>query len=331
MGTVLTRTWREGEQVASDWPLEQLSEQLAIEGSLVWAHLDSPSPEAVCELALELGFDPHSVEDALAPGERTKATRQGRHLFITLYTSRIVQTPSDAAHESRLEAQRISVFVLEGGLITIAPDGNFDMAPVMERWVPPLTSFGSGGLLHALIDVVIDEDFETIAQIDEACEELEDVLFDSRPHPREVQQRSYRIRRELAELRRLVLPLRDVLQLLLREDDVSLSHGPQLRAYYEDLYDHALRAAEWTESLRDMVSSIFETNLSLQDSRLNVVMKKLAGWAAVIAVPTAITGWFGQNVPYPGFSAATGYWASLISVVCTTIGVWAVMRWNDWI
>ena len=67
-----------------------------------------------------------------------------------------------------------------------------------------------------------------------------------------------------------------------------------------------LRASEWTESLRDMVTTIFETNLSLQDARLNNVMKKLTGWAAIIAVPTAVTGYFGQNVPYPGFAQGVG-------------------------
>ena len=72
----------------------------------------------------------------------------------------------------------------------------------------------------------------------------------------------------------------------------------ELDAWYDDLYDHVLRAAEWTESLRDMISAIFETNLSVQDARLNTVMKKLTSWAAIIAVPTAVSGYFGQNVPY---------------------------------
>ena len=75
-----------------------------------------------------------------------------------------------------------------------------------------------------------------------------------------------------------------------------------------------LRATEWTESLRDMVTTIFETNLSLQDARLNTVMKKLTGWAAIIAVPTAVTGWFGQNVPYPGFGKPSGCWLSTVVI-----------------
>lgn len=106
--------------------------------------------------------------------------------------------------------------------------------------------------------------------------------------------------------------------------------GP-LDGYFEDLYDHVLRAAEWTESLRDMVSSVFETNLSLQDARLNTVMKKLAGWAAVIAVPTAVTGWFGQNVPYPGFQTTLGLVQSVVAMVIGTVGLYVLFRKKDWI
>jgi magnesium transporter len=92
-----------------------------------------------------------------------------------------------------------------------------------------------------------------------------------------------------------------------------------------------IRAAEWTESLRDMVSSVFETNLSLQDARLNEVMKKLAAWAAIIAVPTAVTGWFGQNIPYPGFGDATGLVQSIVLMVVGTIGLYILFRKVDWI
>ena len=76
---------------------------------------------------------------------------------------------------------------------------------------------------------------------------------------------------------------------------------------------------------------MFETNLSLQDARLNTIMKKLAGWAAIIAVPTAITGWFGQNVPYFGFGAPSGVWLSVALIVVAVLGLYAVFRQRDWL
>ena len=100
---------------------------------------------------------------------------------------------------------------------------------------------------------------------------------------------------------------------------------------FNDLYDHVLRASEWTESLRDMVASVFETNLSLQDARLNTIMKKLASWGAIIAVPTAVTGWFGQNLPYWGYDSSWGLWQSVVLIVIGSVGLYWLFRRNEWL
>ncbi|GCE37033.1 Magnesium and cobalt transport protein CorA [Rhodococcus wratislaviensis] len=91
------------------------------------------------------------------------------------------------------------------------------------------------------------------------------------------------------------------------------------------------RAAEWTESLRDMVVTVFETNLSLQDARLNTVMKKLTGWAAIIAVPTAVTGWFGQNVLFPGVGQVSGTIVSTVVIVTSASLLYVLFRRRDWL
>ena len=92
-----------------------------------------------------------------------------------------------------------------------------------------------------------------------------------------------------------------------------------------------LRAAEWTESLRDMLSSAFETNLSLMDARLNTVMKKLTAWAAIIAVPTLITGYYGQNVLFPGYNSSWGVAVSAILIVGSVIVLYINFRKRDWL
>jgi len=89
--------------------------------------------------------------------------------------------------------------------------------------------------------------------------------------------------------------------------------------------------SEWTESLRDMVTTVFETNLSLQDAHLNTVMKKLTGWAAIIAVPTAITGFYGQNVEYPGINTVGGFLTSTSIIVLMVIGLYWMFRRRDWL
>ena len=106
---------------------------------------------------------------------------------------------------------------------------------------------------------------------------------------------------------------------------------PSLYPYFQDVYDHILRVSESTDSLRDLVSTIVETNLSLRDYRQNQVMKKVTSWAAIIAVPTLITGYYGMNVPYPGSGDNSGVGVSAVLVVLLSGGLFAAFRRRGWL
>ena len=92
-----------------------------------------------------------------------------------------------------------------------------------------------------------------------------------------------------------------------------------------------MRVGDWTESLRDLVTTLLETNLTIQGNRMNLVMKKVTSWAAIIAVPTAITGFYGQNVPYPGFNAEWGFWVSTGAIVVISTGLYFAFKRRDWL
>ncbi|MEL4505194.1 magnesium transporter CorA family protein [Luteococcus sp. H138] len=329
-----SRLWQDGRLLAEDFDLDRLDEHLATDGALVWLDLcmaGGTNAGDLQRLADELQLDAHAVEDAVAPGERPKASRHANHTFVSVYATDL--QARERGHDSRLVTSRISAFVLPRGLVTVRRDDRFDLDQVVDQWDqdPDLLVAGVGALLHGLLDAVVDGHFETIQRLDDAIEELEDVLFAETPQIQQVQRSSYQLRKELVQLRRVVLPMREVVASLMRPGEKVLPHHNGLDGYFEDLYDHCLRAAEWTESLRDMIGSVFETNLSLQDARLNTIMKKLAGWAAVIAVPTAVTGWFGQNVPYPGFATAFGLWQSVVLMVLGTVGLYVMLKKRDWI
>jgi magnesium transporter len=190
--------------------------------------------------------------------------------------------------------------------------------------------FGPRALTHGLLDEIIDEYFVAITNLDDEIEKLEDELFDERASRSiDVQRHAYDVRKSLLHARRAILPMREVVTTVMRR--VTDDGHNELTPYYEDLYDHILRAGEWTDSLRDLLGSIFETNLSLADQRMNMVMKKLTGWAAIIAVPTAVTGYFGQNIPYPGFGHEWGFALSSISIVLIALALYATFRKKDWI
>lgn len=325
-----SRVWRLGQEVAADFELDRLDQFLADPDNLVWFDVCNPTVELLDRLATELHFSSHAVEDALAPLERPKAVWHAQHMFVQAYSVRLLG--DGPGFDSRLQATRVSMFVVANGLITIRSDDGFDVADLLQRWDddPQLLTLGVGGLLHTVLDVVVDRHDAVTAQLDDALERLEDLLFAQRPQTRQVSRQAYRLRRELVEVRRLVLPLRDVVNVVIRHGH-EMGWSERLRYYYDDLYDHVQREAEWTESLRDLVGSIFETNLSLNDMRLNVVMKKLSGWAAIIAVPTLITGWFGMNVPYPGFGSPLGLWLAVGLTVATVALLYLTFRRYDWI
>src|SRR6266700_3944788 len=166
-------------------------------------------------------------------------------------------------------------------------------------------------------------------RLDDCVEEIEDRLFDDIPHSMEVQRRSFQLRKSLVLLRRVVLPMREVVNAVRRRDLHVV--GDDLVPYYQDVYDHVLRAAEWNDSLRDLVNSILETNVTIQGNRLNIITKKVTGWAAIIAVPTLITGYFGMNVPYPGFSDKAGFTASLAGMILAALVLYIVFKRKDWL
>jgi magnesium transporter len=331
-----TRLWVDGRVEAENFPLEDVSEHLRQRGALVWVDLLNPEHATLDELAGELSLDPRAVEDIVEHSERTKASRYATHTFLTVYATALgPQVPGSI--DSRLLTARVSIFVLPAGVVTVRHETDpartvFDVDEVVRRWDDnaDLLRKGSPALLHGILDVVVDEQFDTIQQLDDAIESLEDTLFNERSQTRRLQRDTYRVRKELVELRRIVLPMREVVNTVMRRSSPGADPG-ELDGWYSDLYDHVIRAAEWTESLRDMVTTVFETNLSLQDARLNTIMKKLTGWAAIIAVPTLVTGWYGQNVPYPGYGNNWGVWTSAVLSVLASIVLYAGFKRRDWL
>ena len=333
-----TVLWRDSEVVEHDFPLDDVSVHLQEEGALVWVDILEPDHGVLQKLAEELSLDPHAVEDVIEDASRPKATMHAHHTFVSVYATKL-EHPGDGPMRptqvvaSRLRLTKISAFVLPHGIVTVRDNDGFDMKEVVKRWEDnsDLLHLGGGALLHGLLDVIVDGHFDTVQQLDDAIEALEDGLFEENQVTRTAQKRTFRIRKELVELRRVVLPMREVVGAVLRHRTELHKDGNELDGWFADLYDHAIRAAEWSESLRDLLTSIFETSLSLQDARLNTVMKKLTAWAAIIAVPTAVTGWFGQNIPYPGFNQPAGVIASTVIIVGIALGLYVTFKRKDWI
>ena len=319
------RLYRDGVLEREGFPVEDISEHIADESAVIWLDLRDPTAEDLQVLSGEFGLHPVAVEDALHQHERPKLDRYRSHLFLLAYGVHL------DAGSGELLTSELAAFILPRALITVRKDDGLDIEAVLNYWdaSPDLAGSGAGYLLHGLIDNIVDSHFGAVQALDGAIEDLEDQLFAGPAADGEVQRRSFELRKSLVLLRRVVLPMREVVNSLMRRD-LHVVTEP-LRPYYQDVYDHVLRATEWTESLRDLVTTILETNLTLQGNRMNIITKQVTSWAAIVAVPTFVTGFYGMNVPYPGFGRTSGVLVALGIMVVTAGILYVVFKRRDWL
>jgi magnesium transporter len=322
-----TRLYRNGVLEKENFPVADISECVNDPGAVVWLDICVLDDETgLDDVEEEFGLHALAVEDAAHERQRPKLDHYGTHLFISAYAIALNPKSMD------LESSELAMFVMPNALITVRKDRKFDMDEVVKRWdaTPELVKEGAGFLLYGVLDYIVDGHFQAVQDLDERIESLQDDLFDdSRDRVREVQKKSFDLRRDLILLRRFVLPMREVVNGLMRRDVKVVNDT--LMPYYQDVYDHVLRATEWTESLRDLVSTILETNLTIQGNRMNLIMKQVTSWAAIIAVPTAVTGFYGQNLHYPGYMNTYGLLTSSLIIVLGSSALYFVFRRKGWL
>ncbi|MFE1445794.1 magnesium transporter CorA family protein [Streptomyces olivaceoviridis] len=321
-----TRLYHDGTLVLEGFPASDVSAHLADPASVLWLDLHRPGAAELTMLGREFGIHELALEDAAHHGQRPKLDRYRTREFLSAYA--VTVSPDGA----QLAYSEIAVFLTSQAMITVRKDDGLDIEDVVARWDegPDLAGHGVGFLLHGLLDHLVDGHFAAVQQLDDSAEELEGLLFAAgRREIEAVQRRVFALRKSLVQLRRVVLPMREVVNTLMRPG-LHLINDP-LAPYYQDVYDHVLRATEWTESLRDLVASVMETNLSVQANRMNLIMKKVTSWAAIIAVPTAITGYYGQNLPYPGFGRESGFVTSAAVIVLLSALLYLTFKRKDWL
>lgn len=325
MGHVETRVYNKGELVAEGIPLVDVSDHVDDPDKVIWIDLCRPDQADLDQLAEELGLHELAVEDALAPHQRPKVDYYDTHLFLSCHA---LQLDGDAG---RLHVDEIDAFIGPRWLVTVRHDDHFPMDEVRARWdrSQHLAVNGVAYLLYGLLDRVVDGYFDLLERFDEYYDEVSEGLFADTPLEPARQRHWFDMRRALVQFHRLAVPLREAISTLMRREHETIS--PEMYPYFQDVYDHILRISESSDGLRDLVATIVETNLSLRDYRQNQVMKKVTSWAAIIAVPTLITGYYGMNVPYPGNGTHAGVLVSGGLIVVFSTLLFALFRERDWL
>jgi magnesium transporter len=320
-----TRAYRNGVLDSEGFPVSEVSEHLAQPDIIVWVDFCGPSRDDLLELAAELGLHELAVEDALDEHQRPKLDHYETHLFLSSHAVR-VDTDSGELSDTEIDA-----FINQRWLITVRKDEGFSMDAVVQRWdrSADLAKLGVSFLLYGLLDVIVDGYFDGVQAFDDFYDEVSEGIFSERPLDPKQQRHWFEMRRALVRFHRLVVPMREAVSGLMRREHTAVDES--LYPYYQDVYDHILRVSESTDALRDLVSTIVETNLSLRDYRQNQVMKKVTSWAAIVAVPTLITGFYGMNVPYPGFGQEWGVVVSAVLMVVLSCLLYVQFRKREWL
>ncbi len=372
------RVYRNGRATEEKIEVDQLGQLAKDPEATVWVDVDSPDRTIIEALREQLGFHKLAIEDVLGTRQRPKLETYGDHFFLNAYVTDVRDGPGEAlassasassasapaagrgpdedagedpdndpgqAADPRLHTTEVSAFIT-GNMVVVVPEGNgFDAEEVLRRADEnaDICHSGSGFLVYSLLDYLVDKQLETAEAFDASADDLGSLLFAHRPQ--DVQLRSFRLHKELTGLRRVLVPMREVLSGVLRHESAPQNGGqhggqngggdapahPELLPYFQDVYDHVLRAVDWTESARDMVNNVLQTYLTIQGNNMNVIMKKVTSWAAIIAVPTAITGFYGMNVPYPGVDTQWGVVVAVVVMLLLSVGLYTVFKRKNWL
>ena len=319
-----TRLYQDGKVVAEGFGADQVRAKLGEHPEAVlWLDLYRPALADLEAVAGEFGLHPLALEDAVQHHERPKLDRYRGHLFLNLYAVEFT--------DGTFGKDEISAFLTDRALITVRKSPS-DTGRLVQRWDADAELGAAGGvafLLYGLLDVVVDSHHDACQRIDEALDDVEDTLLEAGGAPRPVRMRGVGLRKMTAAMRRVVAPMPDLVGRAMRTDLGLVDE--HLHPYYRDVEDHAQHTVDEVEHLRDRIEGLLQADLAEQGNVLNDVTRKLAAWAAIIAVPTAITGYFGQNLPFWGFEKFWGFLLSLGMIVTTATGLYLYLKRRGWL
>jgi magnesium transporter len=314
--------YRNGQVAERDFDPARISDLLKEDDALVWLDLEDPTEGDLVMLQEEFDIHPLAIEDARHREQRPKVEVYEGYFFLVMHAVSL--------KDQELQDQEIHAFVGNGYLVTLRYPPAFDLTDVKRRWKQEqeLSREGGGYLLHALIDEVVDGYFEVIDGFELRAEDIEDEVF-AEEQVEDVQERVFKLRKELTTFRRHVMPLREVLDLLEENRDVVTK---ELRAYYRDVADHVIRALESIDNLREVLASMLDAYLSKVSTELNVVMKQVTSWAAIILAPTLVAGIYGMNFEHmPELNWLFGYPFALGLMFLSSFVLYRIFRKRDWL
>jgi len=296
--------------------------------TLAWLDFADPDDDDLDLLRDRLNLHELAVEDLRKRRQRTKIDTYREQQIIVAYEI----GDGRSTRHADFALKELHLILGHGYLVTVHWGSSTTVEEVRQRWrdEPDAVAKTPGGLLYAILDTVADGYFPLLDRMSERIDRLQDSIIQGGtasgpPALREVLE----IKRELLDLRRVVAPLRDVANSLLRSDVAAVEE--RLVPYFQDLYDHLVRVLDTIDLYREMLAAALDANLSVTSNNLNVIVKRLTAFTVILMIPTLIAGVYGMNFHVmPELTWPFGYFAALLLMVASSFGAFLYFKARDW-
>jgi magnesium transporter len=320
-----------GKPLQTDLPPAQFPKLMKNPRGLLWVDLHGEPPE-VCQPILEsFGFHHLAIEDALQETHSPKIDDWGNYVYVVL---NYMHLNSDGANAWETEVDELDTFL---GASYIVTHHDHPLASIEMTWSSCQTDMrhlgeGADHLFYKIVDNLVAEYMPIVEKIDLSIDEIEDQIFE-RPTGGTLEQ-LFTLKRVLLAMRRILLPQREVLNKLARDDYRVID--PRDRIFFRDIYDHIVRLHDLNETLRDLVGGVQDTYLSVVNNRMNEVMKTLTTITTLFMPITFITGFFGMNFFEPvasliGWTSQQAFIATMVLLSVLPVGMYVWMRQRTWV
>jgi len=310
--------------VREDITLDQISDVLAVaDDSFVWVGLYEPAEGLLDKLQEEFALHDLAIEDAQHAHQRPKLETYGNSLFVVVHTAQLV--------DSRVRFGETHAFVGARFLVTVRHGASLSYTQVRERFErePELLQLGPAFALYGVLDFIVDNYIPIVNEFRDELNELEQDIF-SDTFRRDTIIKLYDLKKELTQMRLAVAPLQDILSQLTRTQVALVAEETKL--HFRDVLDHVVRLNESIDTLREMLTAAMSVNLSLVNINQGEVVKKLAGWAALLAAPTLIASWYGMNFTHmPELHGRNSYFVLIGIVGVVVLGLYRYLKKVRWL
>lgn len=320
-----------GVRQPGEWDYAQaLSAARKRDDAFVWLGLHEPGPEDLEDITGVFELDDLTVEDAIKGEQRPKIEQYGEMTVLVLRTARYVEHAEITENSEIVESGDLMIFIGADFVITVRHGELGALGPIRAEMESQqdLLAFGPWSVVYGILDRVVDNYLEVAFRVEDDIDAIEEQVFSRHGDGRVA--RVYQLKRELVEFKRSVVPLQRPLGALV--DDRFGGVPPEVRRYFRDVNDHLVRTVEQVVSYDELLNSILQARLAQVTVDQNYDMRKIASWAAIAAVQTAIAGIYGMNFEnMPGLRWQYGYPLILTIMLGSSIALYRLFRRSGWL